>query len=161
MDHYWFEIRVTKASSLRWHTDVNFFSRKSKQFKFGTTLLGPGTLFLVNGSEGRSIEKHQQDLIREEIDRDIIDEDKKDKARWERSKELQEILVKMFEGWAVMQTGSGEVVRFRVGDGESAVHSEPDNSTKDRIFVSILPGTEGELKKMADRWGMPWSQALG
>jgi hypothetical protein len=41
------------------------------------------------------------------------------------------------------------------------VHSEPYTSSgEDRIFVSVLPGMEEELKEMANSWGMPWSKAL-
>ncbi|KAK0712837.1 hypothetical protein B0T26DRAFT_753021 [Lasiosphaeria miniovina] len=44
----------------------------------------------------------------------------------------------------------GQVIRFTWGQDDSPVHSEPDLSGGDRVFVSVLFGTEDELRGMAE-----------
>lgn len=44
----------------------------------------------------------------------------------------------------------GQVIRFTWGQDDSPVHSEPDLSGGDRIFMSVLFGTEDELRDMAE-----------
>jgi hypothetical protein len=41
-----------------------------------------------------------------------------------------------------------QIIRFSWGQSDSPLHSEPDFSATDRIFVSILFGSEKEIKEM-------------
>lgn len=45
-----------------------------------------------------------------------------------------------------------------------AMHSEPVMSGGDRIFVHVVPGREGELRRLVEGWGMEfprdWSQGV-
>jgi hypothetical protein len=48
----------------------------------------------------------------------------------------------------------GQPVFLRVGHERGAVHSEPDLSGGDRVFVNVVPGTEEELRGLMAKWGM-------
>lgn len=65
-------------------------------------------------------------------------------------------------GARVVQPRWGEMVFFRLGGREGAVHSEPRIDC-DRVFVNVVPGTEEELRGLMGRWGMefPRSWSLG
>ena len=164
LDYYWFEIRATKGSDSfvipRWHTDGIFFEeRKDDQWKLATCILGPGTLFLKDGVEAREIVDTENRIIVDELDREEVAEENRDKIWWQKTEVMRKILARKFEGWQTVQPRFGEVALFKVGSNGAAVHSEP-NSLGDRVFISVLPGTEAELRDMAQRWGMPWSRAL-
>lgn len=164
--YYWFEIRATKGSHdfvlPRWHSDGRFFThnRDGCEWKFATCLLGPGTLFLKNGVEAREIERAEEQQMHDELDGlDFEDNSARENESCKKQQEIREVLAKRFDGWERIQPKLRDVVRFRVGEGDAGMHSEPD-SRGDRIFVSVLPGMEEELKDLAERWGMPWSRAL-
>jgi len=54
------------------------------------------------------------------------------------------------EGQPMVGVGKGEIVRFTWGRRDSPVHSEPDMDG-DRVFVSVLFGSEAEVRIMI-RW---------
>ena len=162
---YWFEIRLSKGSEEyilpRWHCDgVYFDTQKDQHFKLVTTLLGPGTLFLKNGVEARSIEREEETRVDETLDSmDFENYEARMKERRRLEDKQRMNLAERLDEWERVQLKFGECARFRVGNGEAAVHSEPD-SRGDRVFVSVLPGRESELREMAERWGCPWGEAL-
>lgn len=136
----WFTIRLTKPTeefdTPRWHRDGNFFGATHK---IAATIHGPGTL-----------------LIREQEALKIVTEPKYMNVHPFGSEGLAmraEIASQMSK-FDPVQLQSGEMVVFRVGNrNNSAVHSEPPMHT-DRIFVSILPGTEEQIRQLAaDRNG--------
>lgn len=47
-------------------------------------------------------------------------------------------------------TSPRQIIRFSWGQPDSPVHSEPDWSSSDRVFVSVLFGSEEELRVMCD-----------
>ena len=151
MDHYWLDIRATQVSDEfnipRWHTDGNFFHRPNEgQWKLATCLLGPGTLFLVDGDEGRKVEEEQRTIMLETMDkRKFVDKVKERSFEMQKETQVRKVLADLFAKWEIAQPSIGEMAFFRVGNVNAAVHSEP-KSVGDRIFVSILPGTETELR---------------
>ncbi|KAK4143427.1 uncharacterized protein C8A04DRAFT_12352 [Dichotomopilus funicola] len=161
--HYWLTIRATQPTSAfnnpRWHTDDAFFldPRQSEharnQWKLCATLQGPGTLFAADGGG----QGHVCSTMR-------------CAACGRTSEVVREMVGKELEGREVVQVGNGEMVFFRLGGREGAVHSEPRMDGKgdgggggDRVFVNVVPGTEEELRGLMGRWGMefPRSWSLG
>jgi hypothetical protein len=164
-DCYWFEIRLSKGSEEyiipRWHHDgVYFDTQKDDHFKLVTTLLGPGTLFLKDGAAAREIDQEEGRRvvhILESLQFENHEAEVKEARRLQDKRRMS--VAKRLDGWERVQPSCGEYARFRVGSGAAAVHSEPD-SRGDRVFVSVLPGTEGELREMAGTWGCTWDDAL-
>lgn len=54
----------------------------------------------------------------------------------------------------IVRPGVRQTVYLRVGHERGAIHSEPDLSHCDRVFVNIVPGTEAELAGLMRKWGM-------
>jgi hypothetical protein len=54
-----------------------------------------------------------------------------------------------------IQSANHEFAIFRTGK-KGAIHSEPDMSNTDRVFVNLIPGTEDELQKVMSKSGMPF-----
>lgn len=44
----------------------------------------------------------------------------------------------------------GQVIRFSWGQPDSPVHSEPDSTSLHRIFVSLLFGSEDEIRNICE-----------
>ncbi|KAK3353770.1 hypothetical protein B0T25DRAFT_220887 [Lasiosphaeria hispida] len=49
-----------------------------------------------------------------------------------------------------VSVAAGDVIRFSWGQKDAPVHSEPDVSVGDRVFVSVLFGSETEIRDMAE-----------
>ncbi|UZP38716.1 hypothetical protein NXS19_006532 [Fusarium pseudograminearum] len=62
---------------------------------------------------------------------------------------LRKCLENEFKDSPKVQVGHGQVVRFSWGRDNSPIHSEPHFDC-DRIFISVLYGSEPELRYMAD-----------
>jgi len=60
---------------------------------------------------------------------------------------LREDYAKKLVNEPLVSIGLAEIFRFTWGQKDSPVHSEPDLKG-DRVFVSALYGTEGEIKTM-------------
>ena len=136
----WFTVRLTKPTDEfdipRWHRDGNFFGATHK---IAATIYGPGTLLI---SEREALE--------------IVTDPKYMNVHPFGPEGLimrAEIASRMSK-FDPVQLQPGEMVVFRVGNrNNSAVHSEPLMDT-DRIFVSVLPGTEEQIRQLAaDRKG--------
>jgi hypothetical protein len=162
-DHYWIDVRATQIHDQwnipRWHTDGNFFYRPNDgQWKLATCLLGPGTLFLIDGVNGRKVETEQREIVLDAMDKQEL-VDKVDGHGFEAHKRIQDMVRKtladMFAEWEIVQPRNDEMAFFRVGSVTPAVHSEP-KSVGDRIFVSVLPGTEAELRELVKNWRRNW-----
>ena len=72
---------------------------------------------------------------------------------------MRQELAKELAGMETVQVGKGEVAIFKV-DGynscgvEPAMHSEPNLSGGEWVFVHVVPGREDELRKLVEGWGM-------
>lgn len=57
-------------------------------------------------------------------------------------------LAAALEGIPLVELRAGQVVRFTWGEDDAPVHSEPDSSAENRLFVSVMFGSEEELRDM-------------
>ena len=116
----------------RWHCDGKYFnfhhpSNQRIAYKFAFVLKGAATLFAdVPNSEKLLINSLSLE------DRLLADQ-----------------IVRKYK---IESPQIGELAIFRVGDEEKgAVHSEP-HITVDRLFISILPGSEEEIRELYNFW---------
>lgn len=166
LDHYWLTIRATRGNHdfdmPRWHTDRKFFQDKGSgkvHWKLCTTLVGPGTLFLSDGKRARAVQKKTRSAMSK------LEPHKNHRCREIRclgcsgmQEVVRERLAEELKSYQEVQTAFGECAFFRVGDDVGAVHSEPKNHS-DRVFVNVVPGTEDEMKKLTNMWGMEFPRA--
>ncbi|OSS46899.1 hypothetical protein B5807_08873 [Epicoccum nigrum] len=170
----------------RWHVDDDFFAplsrgtpslksvrslsvlqprpyktnrNKKTDWKLCTTLLGPSTLFLpttantpalrtlltTTASEASSRGPHECTSIR---CAGCFDTGAAVRAR----------LAVAFKEEEALQAREGEVALFRTGLACGAVHSEPPCGVE-RVFVNVVPGGEGELRALMQRFGMAFPRA--
>src|SRR5947207_2094950 len=97
----------------RWHCDgVYFGTQKDQHFKFVTTLLGPGTIFLKNGVEARSIEREEGTRVNNTLDSMEFENDEgrmKERRRLQGKQRMN--LVERLDEWERVQPGFGECAR--------------------------------------------------
>jgi hypothetical protein len=145
-------------------------------WKVATALVGPGTLFLKDSARGIALQKRiEKGLKMEQKKRGhyAVDEEHVCKTfRCLGCAEMADIVrVRLAvevekEGLEVVKMRTGEVSIFRAdgdgggggGGGEknevvAAMHSEPP-ICGDRIFVHVVPGTEKEVRRLVEGWGM-------
>lgn len=165
--HYWLTIRASlptpEFDTPRWHTDDHFFAPAQSDaargvWKLCATLLGPGTLFAAEGDRARKMLRRAKERARTEHVCTTV----RCAACGRTADVVREEVAVGLGGREVVQPGRGEMVFFRVGGREGAVHSEPRVGCE-RVFVNVVPGTEGELRGLMGRWGMefPRSWSLG
>jgi hypothetical protein len=155
----WFTIRITQPSESfkipRWHQDGRMFVCDVGQellvrSKYALTLLGPATLMLQPSENTfRMNETGEARFLqwRENAERQPED-DEVDQAY----DDLREWLAGEFEEAPRIDVGEGEIVRFSWGQPDSPLHSEPD-LISDRVFMTVLFGSESELRRMCDGRG--------
>ncbi len=135
-------------------------------WKLCATLQGPGTFFAVDGAHARRVLKRAREgVIRQEKAAQEHVCSAAGCAVCGRVGEAVRVEVARRlagKGVKVAQAARGQVVFLRVGEREGAVHSEPVIGCG-RVFVNVVPGTEGELRGLMARWGMefPRSWCLG
>ncbi|GJC84683.1 hypothetical protein ColLi_07521 [Colletotrichum liriopes] len=133
----WLCIRITAPSDAwitpRWHRDGRMFDctcvAPQPHAKYAVTLLGPPTRLLCP-SEAVDAVVHKVQAQHSSMD-----------------EERAELAVAL-EGIPLVELRAGQVVRFTWGEDDAPIHSEPDSSTEDRLFVSVMFGSEEELKDM-------------
>ena len=149
-DYYWISIRIVDLSHdfdiPRWHIDGKYFGEKLIQSKFVTVVKGPGTLLKDNTLDIKKVFHPIRDEFLKEI-RGVpngTDEWTKinNKYREKFAHELQPFETK--------QLTNDDGVIFFAGDENSAIHSEP-KMDKQRMFISILPGTKEDIEMIGDR----------
>lgn len=150
--------------------------RVASVWKVATALIGPGTLFLKDSARGIALQKRiEKGLKMQQKKRGHYAVDEEHVCRTFRCLGCAEmadaVRVKLAEevekaALEVVQMGTGEVSIFRAdGDGGggvdrekngggAAMHSEPSMSGGDRVFVHVVPGTEEEVRKLVEGWGM-------
>jgi hypothetical protein len=152
----WFTIRVTAPTDAfkvpRWHQDGRMFPYDAGRedvvrSKYALTLLGPTTLMLqpeahVFSTFQQGEKQHYWWLETHGAEPTEEDEDNADSA-------LQQWLATEFKDARRVRVGDGEVVRFSWGREDSPAHSEPD-LVCDRVFVSVMYGSESEIRKMCE-----------
>jgi len=148
----WLEVRMFKDKDSeeykvlpRWHRDGRMFdcacstdeasvelaryNHRVPHAKYAITLLGPPTRILRATPE-------VDDLV--------------NSINFWTDEGRREIAEKM-QGREEVRLELGQVIRFSFGQKDSPVHSEPDWSGGDRVFVSLMFGSEKELQCMC-KW---------
>jgi hypothetical protein len=152
----WLTIRVTKPSTEfnipRWHQDGRMYPydegrEEVVRSKYALTLSGPPTLMLVPDEHVFTTQREgeAQHYWWRETDTPRPSEEEMDEA----DLKLRKWLATEFRETPRVKVGHGEVVRFSWGRENSPVHSEPD-LTSDRVFMTVLYGSESELRRMCE-----------
>jgi hypothetical protein len=165
LNSYCLSIRASKADSAydipRWHVDDDFFvsswedkgGRKKKngtRWKLCITLLGAGTLFPVANTCALKILRREK--AHEKTNHEHICTSIRCLGCATYATSLRNILLEKLKGWETTAPNNNELAVFRIGD-HGAVHSEP-MCTGDRVFVNVVPGSEGEVRGLIGKWGM-------
>ena len=174
MQHYFITVRASQPTAAfdapRWHTDGHFFDRAGAdargRWKLCATLQGPGTLFAADGALARKVmRKAKEDERKAQASRPHVPTTMGRAACGSTSREVRAAVAGRLERERVVQPGDAEMVFFRVGGKEGAVHSEPRINC-DRVFVHVVPGTEMELRQVMGWYGIEefprsWCQNRG
>jgi hypothetical protein len=158
---YWITIRATTESDEwdipRWHMDGNYFqANENGAIKLATVFTGHGTIFQEDGDAARTIygnhQNHLQTLFKSRKAENVMENE--DDHWYNLEDELRPQLGEALAHLPIASPGPGEYAVFRVGSPppNAAVHSEPPTH-EDRIFISVLPGTEAQVRELAQRWG--------
>jgi len=175
--HYFLTIRASTPTHEfdrpRWHTDELFFTdtlpgtrlglkspysqahqNNGTNWKICTTLLGPSTLFLPH--QHQSSAREAQESARRAASTEHNCSFLTCIACAAASNAVRNELVATLGRCGAEVAELGECAVFKVGREFGAVHSEPCMSEGEtgRVFVNVVPGTEGELKELMGRWGM-------
>ncbi|KAL2017470.1 hypothetical protein VTK56DRAFT_2066 [Thermocarpiscus australiensis] len=148
----WLTVRLHRPTDdyvlPRWHQDGRMFPCRCAapvedlHCKYGVTLLGPATRVL-----------EWSDLV-EEVLRDERGSDAEQDDR-------REAIAERFRagGCREVEVMMGQVIRFSWGTTKAPVHSEPDMSASgDRVFVTLLFGSEEEIRLMCEWRGKGFVQ---
>ena len=152
----WITIRSSKQNShydvARWHTDGSFFPQQDDlQAKILTTLKGPGTLLCNVSDETRKEYGPIRQQAWKELNFNSTMKDATTKQLDEHDHKVRPKLVALLAPYEVQQAQTRQGVMFLVGNyaTTAAFHSEPAINT-DRLFMSILPGTDEQIKFLHD-----------
>jgi len=121
---------------LRWHQDGFFWLPNGYAYQLGTVLLGPPTLFQQPTQETQR--------IYHEVTKDELDS----------VPHVRQALTDQFRDFKPVSAKPGELSRWTNGHDTGVVHSEPFPIVEPRIFVSLLPGTEAQLRNLCELWDM-------
>lgn len=144
-NHIWLTIRASLPNNnydeQRWHIDGKFYTSDDKdelfQYKFITIMKGDGTYML-------DLKDNDKDIFMNKLhSRQYIDDYKQNK------KDLHD----MYKDYPRLQLTNDQGVVLIVGSNNlhlNTIHSEPPVKHP-RFFLSILTGTESELKNLYDR----------
>lgn len=143
-------IKVTNTNDFlvpRWHEDGKFFGRNNET-QFVTTLKGPSTLILENEKDTKNF----YDLRNKEYEEQVkLIKDNNDELKIidviKITEKYENIYRNKLAKAKILQPTNYQGVIFKIGDENSAVHSEPEVN-ESRTFISIVTGTEKEIKKL-------------
>ncbi|KAH7391990.1 hypothetical protein DE146DRAFT_661374 [Phaeosphaeria sp. MPI-PUGE-AT-0046c] len=162
---FWVTIRITQPTDYfkvpRWHQDGRMFECDTDmegvpRSKYALTLLGPATLLLHQNQHIFEAVKYGEEKFfwwrgtGKDVSEEQVDEADEGLRAW---------LAEQFEKEEKVKVRNGEVIRFSWGNDESPVHSEPDLDVEGgRVFMTVLFGSEAELKRMSvfreAEWGI-------
>ena len=138
----WLSLRVTVPSKKynipRWHVDGHYYAPfVGDQHKAVVTLKGPHTLLVQVTDAQRKALLEQQRL--DTADARLIKAD-------------------MLKSSTTTTASPGFGTLFITGSDCAAFHSEPP-LTEDRIFLSVVPGSEEQIEELRRRWAAPHRNA--
>lgn len=132
--------------------------KKEKQgnngWKLCTTLLGPTTLFLPTAVHPHALAALHTTKALQASKNTHLCTSTRCAGCSSTSTAVRDSLAAQFRHLPAIQARCGEVAVFRTGRS-GAVHSEPPCGVG-RVFVNVVPGTEGELRGLMGRFGMQW-----
>jgi hypothetical protein len=146
----WLTVRMTKPEEdyrvPRWHQDRRMFECTCKEprvlhlhCKYAMVLLGPTTRVLEWTDDVSQFMETLGSTSFLEIRRELADR---------------------FQDAVEEPIPEGGVVRFSWGLDNSPVHSEPDCSNSDRVFISLLFDNEDEIKCMCGWRKVKWKEPI-
>jgi hypothetical protein len=144
--------KLTEYAVPRWHQDGRMFPydqgrEQVVRSKYALTLLGPTTLMLEPNAHVFST--HQRGKTQHYWWRETHDAMPTEEDIEQTGSTLRHWLADEFKDATRIRTGHGKVIRFSWGRDDSPVHSEPD-LTSDRVFMTVLYGSESELRGMCE-----------
>jgi hypothetical protein len=130
----WLTIRMTKPTDEytlipRWHQDGVMFPPDRAglvRSKYAMTILGKPTRIMVASPYVFEVVGPDHD-----------------------SEEMRQEYAERLASQPLENVATGQIFRFSYGQLDSPVHSEPDMNS-DRVFLSVLYGSEAELRRMCD-----------
>lgn len=156
----WLTIRAYPATDAfkqpRWHRDGRMFDctcskPKTPHSKYAFTFLGPSTLVLPPGAKvDKTFDAAERTWT--ENNRESLEKGVKEgrEARTRLLEQERSFLAESMQKFDPVALDFNKIIRFSWGQSDSPIHSEPDFSATDRIFVSILFGSEKELREMCE-----------
>ena len=163
LNHFWLSIRATLPNHEfdipRWHKDGNYFPKdllKINDSKFVTVLKGPGTLLIKSTNQSNKIYKYYQKKEQKEFMTSINKDSTRDeqiKLSIALSKKYRSIYAQKLAKQKIIQAKNNQGIIFYAGQPEenSTLHSEPKHDHP-RLFISIVPSTETNIKALQERW---------
>lgn len=152
-DYYRISIRIVDFSHdfdiPRWHIDGKYFKDKLNQSKFVTVVKGPGTLFKDNTPEIKKVFHPIRDEFHKEISNVEVGTDEWTKISNKYRKKFDHEL----QPFKTNQLSNDDGIIFFAGDENSLIHSEP-HMDRQRMFISILPGTKEDIDIIVNRQKM-------
>ena len=159
-DYIWFNVRVSLPNNNydieRWHKDGPFFMNPERinQYKFVTTLKGPGTLFYKKSTQINKIYENNIKKRRSEQKKTGIEQSFDDKIIVKYRKKIANTL----KNYEYNQSKNNEGLIFTTGNNynnlaNGILHSEPKINVH-RLFIIILPGSRGEINELIKRWNI-------
>lgn len=138
----WLCIRMTLPTDAwavpRWHTDGRMFDctcsePKIPHSKYAFTILGPSTRVMATNPAVQAVLESLSETGQPWNQNDP------DPGLAKKLAEYPEAAVEL-----------GQVIRFSWGQRDSPVHSEPDSTGRHRVFISLLFGSEKEIRNMCE-----------
>ncbi|KAF5597199.1 hypothetical protein FPANT_4145 [Fusarium pseudoanthophilum] len=161
----WLTIRITKPCTAykipRWHQDVPMFEYdKGREdvvrSKYALTLLGPTTIML-QPDEHVFKTQHEAEARYYWWQNKANGPEPSEDEMYDADDLLRESLGIAFKDTPRVKVGHGQIVRFSWGRDNSPVHSEPD-LVADRVFMTVLYGSDLELRTMSKWRGTPYGE---
>ena len=131
---------------------VNVSHSQPTDWKLIATLSGPTTLLIASAHQKRARQFQRKAKVK--CGKEHVCDSIRCVGCSTAASHVRETLDRQLRITPIARPGVGQPVFLRVGHERGAVHSEPDLSHGDRVFVNIVPGTEEELGGLMRKWGM-------
>lgn len=152
----WLTIRLSTPNNEfeipRWHQDGRMYPydesrRNATQSKYGVTIAGPPTLILAHTSPQNvhTIKTGAENYFYWRGKDVSTTQEERDRAE----DQFRAWLAEQFRSEKRLRIEEGRIVRFSWGREDSPIHSEP-NLVSDRVFMTVLFGSENEIRAMAE-----------
>lgn len=149
----WFSIKIgspdKSSKQPRWHQDGMMFPREGVEnlhAKYAFTLLGPSTRVVLATPEQNELWETADRTFKAENREMFESVERGDKGAFETwFKKKEPFMAERLQGVEEVKIEPRQIIRWVCGEG-FPVHSEPDSSEAERIYVNMFFGTEDEMK---------------